>query len=241
MRQLNLQPTAVLFVAALAFPTLVQGGGGNAMCTNAGGACVSTSSCKGEGGLNVSNLCPDSGDDVKCCFYVSQDAGEKCTAKFGAQALGCLSTAYCASQGGSSKAGFCPGTDDIQCCELPMADASSSFVLPTGPPKSSKSGAPATYTYSAGGSGLPTYTMSPATTSSAAYSAGISTGASGAPSPYTNSSVLSTTATLSPPATSSTPSPAASSTGGAWSLGESVRESWVVVPALLAGFAGLFL
>jgi len=77
----------------------------NGPCTGENGApgvCIKTSSCSADGGRYISNACPGTPDDVKCCTKASCSSGGNCRW-----------TNQCS---GSSASGFCPGPSDFKCC-----------------------------------------------------------------------------------------------------------------------------
>ncbi|KAF2440150.1 hypothetical protein P171DRAFT_476477 [Karstenula rhodostoma CBS 690.94] len=77
----------------------------NGPCTGAGGApgvCISTSSCSNGGGSFISNACPGTAADVKCCVKTKCASGGSC--KW---------TSQC---GGTTQSGLCPGPSNFKCC-----------------------------------------------------------------------------------------------------------------------------
>ncbi|KAL5427624.1 hypothetical protein PMIN07_009108 [Paraphaeosphaeria minitans] len=77
----------------------------NGPCTGSGGApgvCISTSSCSSAGGSYISNACPLTAVDIKCCVKNSCASGGSC--KW---------TSQC---GGTTQSGLCPGPSDFKCC-----------------------------------------------------------------------------------------------------------------------------
>lgn len=98
-------------VSALAPRSSVDG-----PCTGAGGApgvCISTSSCSSGGGSYISNACPGTADNIKCCVKSSCGSGGSC--KW---------TSQCS---GTTQSGLCPGPANFKCC---TAGGSSGGTLP---------------------------------------------------------------------------------------------------------------
>ncbi|KAF2254933.1 hypothetical protein BU26DRAFT_475483 [Trematosphaeria pertusa] len=105
------------FVSALAPRSSVNG-----PCTGAGGApgvCISTSSCSSDGGSFISNACPGTPDDIKCCVKTSCASGGNCRW-----------TSQCSGSGLTSQPGFCPGPTNFQCCTKESTGGGSSGNLP---------------------------------------------------------------------------------------------------------------
>lgn len=78
----------------------------NGACTGAGGApgvCVATASCTSAGGSYISNACPGTPGDIKCCTKPTCVVGGNCRW-----------TSQCAS--GQTVANQCPGPADFKCC-----------------------------------------------------------------------------------------------------------------------------
>lgn len=74
-------------------------------CTGAGGApgvCISTSSCTSGGGSYISNACPGTANDIKCCVKTSCASGGNCRW-----------TSQCS---GTTQSGLCPGPSNFKCC-----------------------------------------------------------------------------------------------------------------------------
>src|ERR1700753_2221245 len=82
----------------------------NDPCTganNAAGVCINTSQCTSGGGKFISNACPGTPDNIKCCSKpVCGTAGS------------CRWTSQCAS-GGTTLSGLCPGPSSFKCCYPP--------------------------------------------------------------------------------------------------------------------------
>ncbi|KAL1596545.1 hypothetical protein SLS60_009193 [Paraconiothyrium brasiliense] len=77
----------------------------NGPCTGSGGApgvCISTSSCSSGGGSFISNACPGTADNIKCCVK------PKC-----ASGGSCKWTSQCS---GTTQSGLCPGPANFKCC-----------------------------------------------------------------------------------------------------------------------------
>ena len=82
----------------------------NGPCTGKGGVagvCVPTKSCTKDGGSYISNACPGTPDDVKCCTK------PKC--QRAAQAGDCRWADKCGA-GKTTLSGLCPGPDSFKCC-----------------------------------------------------------------------------------------------------------------------------
>lgn len=78
----------------------------NGPCTGANGApgvCLPTASCTSSGGRYISNACPGTPDNVKCCTKTSCSSGGNCRW-----------TSQCSS--GNTASGFCPGPNGFKCC-----------------------------------------------------------------------------------------------------------------------------
>ena len=78
----------------------------NGGCTGAGGApgvCISTSSCHSGGGTYISNACPGTPEDIKCCTKPACGSGGNCRW-----------TSECS---GSTVSNLCPGPASFKCCE----------------------------------------------------------------------------------------------------------------------------
>ncbi|KAJ4299631.1 hypothetical protein N0V90_004877 [Kalmusia sp. IMI 367209] len=77
----------------------------NGPCTGAGGApgvCISTSSCQSGGGSFISNACPGTPDNIKCCVKTTCATGGNC--RWNSQCSG------------STQSGLCPGPSNFKCC-----------------------------------------------------------------------------------------------------------------------------
>src|SRR5690349_19136116 len=80
----------------------------NGPCTGAGGApgvCVSTSSCTEAGGQYISNACPGTPTNIKCCTKTACGTGNKGNCRF---------TSSCSS--GITETNKCPGPASFKCC-----------------------------------------------------------------------------------------------------------------------------
>lgn len=85
----------------------------NGECTGKGGApgvCIHTAACSDAGGSYISNACPDTPDDVKCCTKTSCGSGGNCRW-----------TSQCSS--GHTESNLCPGPSAFKCC-LPEGGSS---------------------------------------------------------------------------------------------------------------------
>jgi hypothetical protein len=80
----------------------------NGPCTGSAshpGICISTSSCTSGGGSYISNACPGTPADIKCCTKPScGTAGH------------CAFTSSCTAAGSTSLSGLCPGPSNFKCC-----------------------------------------------------------------------------------------------------------------------------
>ncbi|KAF2009325.1 hypothetical protein BU24DRAFT_468295 [Aaosphaeria arxii CBS 175.79] len=72
-----------------------------------GGVCISTSSCTKDGGSYISNACPGTPDDIKCCT--------KPNCQSGSQSGDCRFTDKCTG-GKPILSNLCPGPNDFKCC-----------------------------------------------------------------------------------------------------------------------------
>ena len=94
----------------------------NGPCTGSGGApgvCIPTADCSSGGGSYISNACPGTPDDVKCCTKTSCGSGGNCRW-----------TSQCST---STVSGLCPGPDDFKCC-VPDSQGSGGYPPPAIPP-----------------------------------------------------------------------------------------------------------
>ncbi|PVF97262.1 hypothetical protein CPB86DRAFT_775369 [Serendipita vermifera] len=85
----------------------------NGQCTGDGGApgvCIATAKCTAAGGKYVSNKCPGTPDDIKCCTKTSCSTNGNCRW-----------TSQCS---GSTLTGLCPGPDNFKCC-IPSSSSTS--------------------------------------------------------------------------------------------------------------------
>lgn len=77
----------------------------NGPCTGYGGApgvCIPTASCSSDGGRYISNACPGTPADIKCCTKTSCGSGGNCR--------------FTSSCSGSTLTGLCPGPATFKCC-----------------------------------------------------------------------------------------------------------------------------
>jgi hypothetical protein len=77
----------------------------NGPCTGSGGApgvCIATAKCTSGGGSYISNACPGTPADIKCCTKTTCGSGGNCRW-----------TSQCSS---STLTGLCPGPADFKCC-----------------------------------------------------------------------------------------------------------------------------
>jgi hypothetical protein len=82
----------------------------NGPCTGANGVagvCVSTSSCTADGGSYISNACPGTPENIKCCT--------KPSCQRAAQSGDCRWTDQC-DGGKTILTGLCPGPAGFKCC-----------------------------------------------------------------------------------------------------------------------------
>ena len=78
----------------------------NGQCTGSGGApgvCIATAKCTAGGGKFISNACPGTPNDIKCCTKTSCSSNGNC--RWNSQ---------CSS--GKTLTGLCPGPADFKCC-----------------------------------------------------------------------------------------------------------------------------
>ena len=88
----------------------------NGACTGLNGApgvCIPTSSCSDSGGKYISNACPGTPDDIKCCTKASCGDGGNCRW-----------TSQCS---GTTVPNLCPGPSSFECCE-PSSGGSHSTI-----------------------------------------------------------------------------------------------------------------
>lgn len=79
----------------------------NGACTGSGGApgvCILDSSCSAAGGTYITNACPDTPDDIKCCTKKTCGNGGEC-----------MFASSCKT--GTIVSGLCPGPSNFECCE----------------------------------------------------------------------------------------------------------------------------
>ncbi|KAG8754961.1 hypothetical protein FRC14_004484 [Serendipita sp. 396] len=91
----------------------------NGKCTGKNGApgvCIATAKCTSGGGTYISNACPGTPDDIKCCTKPSCGSGGNCRW-----------TSQCTT--GNIANNLCPGPNDFKCC-LPK-DTSDNTSYPT--------------------------------------------------------------------------------------------------------------
>ncbi|KAG8799402.1 hypothetical protein FRC18_008294 [Serendipita sp. 400] len=92
----------------------------NGKCTGKSGApgvCIATAKCTSAGGEYISNACPGTPADIKCCTKTSCGGG----------AGNCRWTSQC--QSGLTIGHMCPGPSDFMCC-LPVGDDTPNFPPP---------------------------------------------------------------------------------------------------------------
>jgi len=92
--------------ATVAFPRSTE----NGQCTGKGGApgvCISTSSCSSGGGSYISNACPGTPDNIKCC--VKTECGPS------GRNGDCRFTNQCGA-GKTTLSNLCPGPTNFKCC-----------------------------------------------------------------------------------------------------------------------------
>ena len=106
MYTLSLLSIAVLVVPNLVHShTLVERAVVDGPCTGSGGApgvCIATAKCTSDGGNYISNACPGTPDDIRCCTKTSCGNGGNC--RF---------TSSCST---STLTGLCPGPAEFKCC-----------------------------------------------------------------------------------------------------------------------------
>lgn len=94
----------------------------NGACTGAAGApgvCIATSDCTSAGGTYISNACPNTPANIKCCIKSNCSTGGTCNW-----------TSNCKT---SSVPGLCPGPTDFQCCVPSGGGGGGHFPAPTIP------------------------------------------------------------------------------------------------------------
>ncbi|KAK9242107.1 hypothetical protein V1506DRAFT_548532 [Lipomyces tetrasporus] len=107
-----------LTTAHALFPRAVEDG----PCTGAGGApgvCIPTASCTSAGGMYISNACPGTPEDIKCCTKSSCSSNGSC--KW---------TSQC-SPPSTTLTGLCPGPAEFKCC-VP-GDSGGGYPTPESP------------------------------------------------------------------------------------------------------------
>ncbi len=75
-------------------------------CKGANGApgvCIATSKCTASGGKYITDACPGTPDDIKCCTKTTCGDGGNCRW-----------ISQCSS--GKIQSNLCPGPDDFKCC-----------------------------------------------------------------------------------------------------------------------------
>lgn len=80
----------------------------NGSCTGTDGApgvCIPTANCTQAGGSFVSDKCPGTAEDIKCCTKTACGTGDKGNCRF---------TSSCSS--GVTENNKCPGPDSFKCC-----------------------------------------------------------------------------------------------------------------------------
>ncbi|KAK3331423.1 putative NlpC/P60-like cell-wall peptidase [Apodospora peruviana] len=78
----------------------------NGACNGSGGApgvCIDTKACSADGGSFISDACPGTPDNIKCCTKTKCGSGGNCR--------------FTSSCDGTTKTGLCPGPDNFKCCE----------------------------------------------------------------------------------------------------------------------------
>ncbi|KAL8702354.1 MAG: hypothetical protein Q9224_000001 [Gallowayella concinna] len=103
--------STILSMAVLIIPnfviahTLVERATVDGPCTGAGGApgvCIATAKCTSGGGTHISNACPGTPNDIRCCTKSSCGSGGNC--RF---------TSQCST---TTLTDLCPGPADFKCC-----------------------------------------------------------------------------------------------------------------------------
>lgn len=107
----SLIPSLILLGANSIQATVIAGRAAvDGPCTGSGdapGVCIATGQCTSGGGTYISNACPGTPDDIKCCTKTSCGSGGNCRW-----------TSQCST---SSLSGLCPGPADFKCC-VPAGD-----------------------------------------------------------------------------------------------------------------------
>lgn len=91
-------------------------------CTGSGGApgvCIATAKCTSGGGSYISNACPGTPNDIKCCTKTSCGTGGNC--RFDSQ---------CST---STLTGLCPGPASFKCCVPGGGTSSGPYPTPSYP------------------------------------------------------------------------------------------------------------
>lgn len=113
---------ALLSASATSASVLVERAVVDGPCTGSGGApgvCITTSKCSSGGGQYISNACPGTPNDIKCCTKTSCGSGGNC--RF---------TSQCSS--GNTLTGLCPGPPDFKCC-VPSGGSGGPYPTPAFP------------------------------------------------------------------------------------------------------------
>ena len=100
-----LLPAILLGATTIHANILVERAVENGPCTGSGGApgvCIATAKCTSGGGTHISNACPGTPTDIKCCTKTSCGSGGNCRW-----------TSQCS---GNTLTGLCPGPVDFKCC-----------------------------------------------------------------------------------------------------------------------------
>lgn len=100
--------TTYLFLGAAVGHLVVPRSEVNGPCTGSGGApgvCIATADCTKGGGSFVSNKCPGTPEDIKCCTKTACGTDNKGICRF---------VSSCAS--GNTETNKCSGPTDFRCC-----------------------------------------------------------------------------------------------------------------------------
>lgn len=100
----------------------------NGPCTGSGGApgvCISTPACTDNGGTYISDACPNTPENIKCCTKTACGTDNKGNCRF---------TSSCSS--GVTETNKCPGPDNFKCC-MPESGGGGGYPPPTIPSTSS--------------------------------------------------------------------------------------------------------
>ena len=110
-QSVNMYTSSLLSIAILVIPNLVQAhtlierATVNGPCTGSGGTpgvCIATGKCRADGGTYISDACPGTGPDIKCCTKAHCGNGGNCR--------------FASSCSTTTLTGLCPGPANFKCC-----------------------------------------------------------------------------------------------------------------------------